>query len=74
MTGRLIAKFTYKNTEQPVKSWVEMYVNVLQILYAEDKSIITKLAYSEEDGLAAHFSATPEFSEKVKKSATGFTS
>lgn len=71
MTGRLIAKFTYKNTEQPVKSWVEMYVNVLQILYAEDKSIITKLAYSEEDGLAAHFSANARIFRKSEEIGDG---
>lgn len=56
LTGRLIAKFTFKNTEQPVTSWVEMFQKVLQILYEEDKSIITKLAMSEEDNIAFHFS------------------
>lgn len=55
MTGRLIAKFTFKNTEQPVTSWVEMYQKVIQILYAEDKSIITKLAMSEDENIALHF-------------------
>ncbi len=54
--GRMIARFSYKNAEQPVTSWVEMYLKVLQILYAEDKSVITKLAVSEDDGLAVHFS------------------
>ena len=43
LTGRLIAKFTFKNTRQPVTSWVEMFRKVIQILYAEDKAIITKL-------------------------------
>jgi hypothetical protein len=56
LTGRLIAKFTFKNAEQPVTSWVEMFQNVIQILYAEDKTIITKLAMSEEENLALHFS------------------
>lgn len=56
LTGRLIAKFSYKNTEQPVKSWVEMYQKVLQILYNEDKSIMTKLAFSDNAGLSVHFS------------------
>ena len=55
LTGRLIAKFTFKKTEQPVTSWVEMYQKVIQILYAEDKSIITKLALSEEENVALHF-------------------
>ena len=60
LTGRLIAKFTFKNTEQPVTSWVEMFQKVIQILYAEDKAIITKLAMSEEENIALHFSANPD--------------
>lgn len=55
LSGRLIARFSYKNTEQPVSSWVEMFQKVLQILYAEDKSLITKLAVSKDDSLAQHF-------------------
>ena len=56
LSGRLIAKFNFKNTELPVASWVAMYQKVLQMLYAEDKTVITKLALSEDDGLALHFS------------------
>lgn len=56
LSGRLIARFSYKNTEQPVSSWVEMFQKVLQILYAEDKSVITKLAVSKDDNIALHFS------------------
>ena len=60
LTGRLIAKFTFKKTEQPVTSWVEMFQKVIQILYAEDKSIITKLAMSEEENIAFHFNTNPD--------------
>lgn len=60
LSGRLIARFAYKNTEQPVSSWVEMYQKVLQMLYAEDKSIITKLAVSKDDNIALHFSLNGE--------------
>ena len=56
LSGRQIARFSYKNTEQPVSSWVEMFEKVLQILYAEDKNVITKLAASTEDNVALHFS------------------
>lgn len=56
LTGRLIARFCYKNTDQPATSWADMYMNVLQLLYSEDKSIITKLATSNDEGLAMHFS------------------
>lgn len=60
LTGRVIAAFCYKNTEQPVASWVEMYRKVLQILYAEDKSVITRLAASSDEGIAQHFAMTPK--------------
>lgn len=60
LTGRLIAKFTFKNTEQPVTSWVEMFQKVIQILYAEDKAIITKLAMSEEENIALHFNTNQD--------------
>lgn len=67
LSGRLIARFSYKNTEQPVASWVEMYQKVLQILYAEDKSIITKLAASQDDNIAQHFALnSSEFSKSVE--------
>ena len=58
LKGRLIARFSYKSAEQPVTSWVEMYQKVLQILFEEDKTIITKLAVSKEEGLAMHFGLT----------------
>ncbi|MCI9596764.1 MAG: DUF4268 domain-containing protein [Firmicutes bacterium] len=60
LTGRLIAKFTFKNTEQPVTSWVEMFQKVIQILYVKDKTIITKLAMSDEDNIAPHFGTSPD--------------
>ena len=60
LTGRLIAKFTFKNTEQPVTSWVEMFQKVIQILYSEDKTIITKLAMSEEENIALYFNTNPD--------------
>lgn len=67
LSGRLIARFSYKNTEQPVSSWVEMFQKVLQILYAEDKSVITKLAASTEDNVALHFSMNEsDFTKSVE--------
>lgn len=60
LTGRLIARFAFKNTEQPVTSWVEMFQKVIQILYEEDKTIITKLAVSEQDNIALHFGTGPD--------------
>ena len=44
-----------------------MYQKVLQILYAEDKTIITKLAASSEDNIAIHFSlSADEFTKSVE--------
>jgi len=60
LTGRLIARFAFKNTEQPVSSWVDMYQKVIEILYAEDRTIIEKLAVSDEDNIAYHFSTNSD--------------
>lgn len=60
LTGRSIARFRYKNTEQPVTSWSEMLQKMLQILYAEDKSILTRLAAAPAEGIALQFSIAPE--------------
>lgn len=61
LSGRLIAKFSYRNLEQPVQSWVDMYERMLKLLHAEDKSILTKLAYSDDanQDLAAYFNVNP---------------
>ena len=45
LNGRKIAKYAYKNTEQPVGSWIDMFERVLKMLHAEEKSVLTKLAY-----------------------------
>ena len=75
LSGRLLARFSYKNAEQPVASWVEMYQKMLQILYAEDKTIITKLATSSEDGLALHFSLnSADFTKSVENDPKNFRS
>lgn len=49
LSGRLIASFSYKGIEQPVNSWIEMYEQVLKILHEEDKSILSRLAYTTDD-------------------------
>ena len=55
MRGRAIASFSFKNMEQPAVSWVEMLQKVLQLLYSEDKSIITTLASRNSDMISAYF-------------------
>ena len=47
LSGRDIVRFGYKNTEQPVSSWIDMMEQILKILHAEDKSVLSKLAYSK---------------------------
>ena len=64
LSGRQIAKFVYKGTEQPVVSWVEMYTKVLRALYLEDKTIITKIALSTDDELSIHFSTNKRIFKK----------
>ena len=60
--GRSIIRFGFKNTEQPVDSWITMMEMVLKILHAEDKSILTKLAYTTESGsdLGQYVSSDPK--------------
>ncbi len=68
LTGSQIAKFAYKDAEQAVDSWTDMYARVLKILHSEDSSVLTGLAYSDSDtDLAFHVSSSPEkFSSKVQ--------
>lgn len=47
--GRAIVRFEYKNTEQPVTSWIDMFERVIKIMHSEDKSVLSKLAYSTGD-------------------------
>lgn len=49
LSGRTITRFTYKNMEQPVTSWVDMYQKMLKILHSEDKSILLNLAYTNDE-------------------------
>lgn len=56
LTGRDIAKFSYKNMEQPVGSWVEMYEAMIKILHSEDKTVLLKLAASNDSDLSTYVS------------------
>lgn len=61
LSGREIIRFAYKNTEQPVGSWILMMEQMLKILHAEDKSVLTRLAHSHDpdEELAAYVSDNP---------------
>lgn len=62
LSGRILAKYGYRNTEQPVESWVQMMEQVLKMLHNEDKSVLLKLAYADSsDGdLSAYVSNDPQ--------------
>jgi hypothetical protein len=61
LSGREIVRFGYKNTEQPVDSWITMMVQVLRILHAEDKSVLARLAHSHnpDEELDSYVSDNP---------------
>ncbi|RRF95357.1 MAG: DUF4268 domain-containing protein [Lachnospiraceae bacterium] len=62
LKGRDIIKYSYQNSETPVSSWADMFEHVIKYLHAEDKSILSTLAYStsSETELSGYFSSTPE--------------
>ncbi len=69
LTGMMIAKFSFKETEQVVESWTDMYAKVLRILHTEDSSVLTGLAYSNDISidLASHVSCSEsQFNNKIK--------
>ena len=61
LSGREIIRFSYKNTEQPIGSWILMMEQILKILHAEDKSVLTRLAHTHnpDDELDAYVSDNP---------------
>lgn len=44
LKGRKIVRFSFKGAEQPVKSWIDMYVKVISSLYAENPLLLVQLA------------------------------
>lgn len=61
LSGREIVRFGYKNTEQPVDSWIIMQELLVKMLHAEDKSVLSYLANTEDssDELNDYFSNNP---------------
>lgn len=61
LSGREIVRFGYKNTEQPVDSWITMIAQILKILHAEDKSVLARLAHTDnpDDELNDYISDNP---------------
>lgn len=69
LTGRKISGVSLLGVEQGVKSWIDMYQQVLIQLHADDKSILTRLAVIEdpEVDLAIHFSTGSDSFESFRK-------
>ena len=61
LSGRDIVRFGYRNTEQPVDSWIIMQERVIKMLHAEDKSVLSHLANIEnpDDDLNDYVSSNP---------------
>lgn len=61
LSGREIVRFGYKNTEQPVDSWITMMERVIKLLHADDKSVLTRLAHTKnpDDDLDDYVSDNP---------------
>lgn len=56
LSGRLISRFSYKNTEQPVLNWADMFERVMRLLHSEDKTVLPKLAADKNAELAVYVS------------------
>lgn len=61
LSGRELLRFGYKNTEQPVDSWITMFEQILKILHSEDRSVLTRLAHIDDvnDDLDNYVSSNP---------------
>ena len=59
LTGKMIAKYSYKGMEQPVTSWIDMYKAMVKSFHDEDKSVLSQLAVStqSDEGLALYVSS-----------------
>lgn len=49
MTGRQIERFSFRGVEQPASNWSDMYLKVLLALHMENKSVLAKLAVTDDD-------------------------
>lgn len=67
LTGRDIIKYAYKNTEQNVSSWADMFEHILKYLHQKDKSVLTALAYSDKN--ASELSSCVRANESKLRSA-----
>ncbi|NLJ65409.1 MAG: DUF262 domain-containing protein [Christensenellaceae bacterium] len=48
LTGKTIISYTYLGLDRDVKSWIEMYEEVIKYLYSRDSSVIIEIATQED--------------------------
>jgi hypothetical protein len=64
-TGKTIAKFAFRDAEQPAQNWADMYQKVLSILHQEDRSVLNALADNPDTGdLSLHVKRDADASER----------
>ena len=51
LTNRKIIRYNYQDAEQPVNSWLEMFINVVAFLHKKDRSVLSELAYDKGNGM-----------------------
>lgn len=59
LTGRRLSSFCFRNAEEEVSSWADMYGRVLNLLFKENRCFFMKLADESED-IALYFSFKKE--------------
>lgn len=47
LSGREIIRFSYKDSAQPVDSWITMQEQVIKILHADNKAVLNLLAHND---------------------------
>ena len=62
LSGRTILRYEYKNTVQPVTSWIAMLEQVVKMFYEMDQSILSQIAYANNDeyDLGTYITSNPE--------------
>lgn len=60
LKGRKIVRFSFKGAEQPVKSWIDMYVKVISLLYADNPLLLVQLAEEQSGGDLSSFVSDTE--------------
>lgn len=46
-TGRILARYSYKNTEQPFESWSDLFERILKTLHSEDTTVLIAAAHAK---------------------------